>query len=359
MSISNWITSPQDHALDELCAQLSALSPQLEQNGEWPVEQLAICGRYGVYAWFLPKKWGGLEWNDADLLRGYLRLSHACLTTSFIITQRMGACTRIAASGNDDVGREYLQKLISGEMFATVAISHLTTSRQHLAQPVLCAEEISDGFVLNGYSPWVTGVKHADVVVTGASLRNNRQVLLALPMHLAGISVPRPVDMVGLSASHTGRLNLQDVYVEKKWLLVGPTENVMRSATGAGTGGLQTSALALGLAEAAICFLESERQHRLEISNPARALRASWQSLVDDLLSLAGGVAACSNEQLRTSANSLALRATQSALAVAKGTGYVVGHPAGRWCREALFFLVWSCPQPVVTANLCELAGIE
>jgi hypothetical protein len=46
-------------------------------------------------------------------------------------------------------------------------------------------------------------------------------------------------------------------------------------------------------------------------------------------------------------------------LVAAKGTGYVVGHPAGRWCREALFFLVWSCPQPVSAANLCELAGLE
>ena len=62
--------------------------------------------------------------------------------------------------------------------------------------------------------------------------------------------------------------------------------------------------------------------------------------------------------ELRRRANSLALRASQAALAAAKGAGYVVGHPAGRWCREALFFLVWSCPAPVVQANLCELAGI-
>ena len=64
-------------------------------------------------------------------------------------------------------------------------------------------------------------------------------------------------------------------------------------------------------------------------------------------------------EQLRSAANSLALRSAQAALAAAKGTGYVQGHPAGRWCREALFFLVWSCPQPVMAANLCELAGIS
>ena len=57
-------------------------------------------------------------------------------------------------------------------------------------------------------------------------------------------------------------------------------------------------------------------------------------------------------------ANSLVLRATQMSLAAAKGAGYASRHPVGRWCREALFFLVWSCPQPVVEENLRELAGL-
>jgi alkylation response protein AidB-like acyl-CoA dehydrogenase len=77
------------------------------------------------------------------------------------------------------------------------------------------------------------------------------------------------------------------------------------------------------------------------------------------LLALAGGESVCTNERLRARANSIALRTTQAALAAAKGSGYVVGHPAGRWAREALFFLVWSCPQGVMAANLCELAGME
>ena len=58
-------------------------------------------------------------------------------------------------------------------------------------------------------------------------------------------------------------------------------------------------------------------------------------------------------------ADSLVLRATQAALGAAKGAGFVSGHSAGRWCREALFFLVWSCPQSVLSANLCELAGLS
>ena len=63
-------------------------------------------------------------------------------------------------------------------------------------------------------------------------------------------------------------------------------------------------------------------------------------------------------DTIRQRANTLVLRATQAALAASKGAGFVAGHPAERMVREALFFLVWSCPQPVLNANLCELAGI-
>jgi hypothetical protein len=81
--------------------------------------------------------------------------------------------------------------------------------------------------------------------------------------------------------------------------------------------------------------------------------------LTADLLSLADGRDSCTASDLRARANSFVLRATTAALAAAKGAGFVADHPAGRWCREALFFLVWSCPQGVLHTNLCELAGLE
>jgi hypothetical protein len=133
----------------------------------------------------------------------------------------------------------------------------------------------------------------------------------------------------------------------------------MQGGIGAKTGGYETSTLAIGLASAAIGYLSHEAEKRDELVPPKEALQQECSALREDLLRIASGEPACSNEELRRCANSLALRASQAALTAAKGSGYVVGHPAGRWCREALFFLVWSCPQPVLSANLCEMAGVE
>lgn len=353
------ITSPVDEALQELCARLRGLGAQLDQSSAWPAEQLRLCGEYGVFEWFLKPESGGQGWSDVDVIRGYLQLSAACLTTTFVITQRMGACSRIEASGNDWAKSELLPPLISGESFATVGISHLTTSRRHLAKPVLRAEETAAGFVLDGFSPWVTGSPFADLIVVGATLDDGRQLLAAMPTDLPGVSTPPAAELVGLSSSHTGPVNCDHVLVERKWLLAGPVEEVMKQGVGAKTGGLQTSTLAIGLAGSAVDFLEDEALKRRELSEPAESLRGDWQELRSALLSAACDEPTCSNEDLRTRANSIALRSSQAALSAAKGTGYVVGHPAGRWCREALFFLVWSCPQPVMAANLCELAGIS
>jgi alkylation response protein AidB-like acyl-CoA dehydrogenase len=376
------ITSPDDPALAELCARLSEMAADLDRTGGWPTEQLRHCRDHGVFEWFLDTTWGGQAWNEEQIVRGYLALSAACLTTTFIITQRTGACRRIAGCNNNSLKQRLLPGLANGDLFATVGISHLTTSRRHLSAPTLAAEAIPGGFRLNGMSPWVTGGATADVLVLAAALVENgdvtdRQLLIAVPTDAPGVSVADPLPLVGVTASSTGPVQLHSVEIGEDWLIAGPMPNVMASGLGAGTGGYETSTLAIGLAQAAIDYLAREATRRVDLLPPCLALRDEHQHVLNDLLSIARGDEAClavrgspgpvlngpvgrpAPALLRQRANSLVLRASQAALAAAKGSGYVVGHPAGRWCREALFFLVWSCPQPVTAANLCELAGIE
>lgn len=357
------IKSPDDPPLDELCRLLAERAAALDETGQWPAEQFRLCGEYGVYQWFADPEWGGQAWSQLDVVRGYLKLSAACLTTTFALTQRQGACRRIETSDNAPLKERLLPGLTVGEFHATVGISHLTTSRRHLARPVLAARRLSGGYILDGYSPWVTGADHADYVVVGATVVEGdeptaQQILAVVPADLPGAGAGQPERLVALSASHTGQFRCDGALVGDEWVVAGPVENVMSAGVGAGTGGLQTSTLALGLSRAAIDFMSAEAARRPELQSPLEALEENWQRQESALLAAAGGAPHCSSDEIRREANSLVLRATQAALAAAKGAGYVAGHPAGRWCREALFFLVWSCPQPVVAANLCELAGI-
>lgn len=344
--------------LATLCRRLTELGDDAGGLDRWPLAGLAACGDAGVFRWFHGSEQGGWEWPETDVLRGYLALSAACLTTTFVITQRTAACQRIERSDNAALRRRWLPRLVSGELFATVGISHLTTSRQHLA-PVMRAERTAGGYLLDGFSPWVTGARHAALIVTGATLADGDQLLVALPTDREGVSIPEPMSLVALSASATGEVHCRRTFVADDEILFGPRPNVMQAGAGGGTGGLQTSTLALGTAHAGIAALRQEGERRPELVRIADAFRRRFDELVAMLESLASGVPSGSTERLRRESNDLALQATQAALAAVKGSGFTAGHPVGRRAIEALFFLVWSCPRGVVDAHLCDWSAAD
>ena len=350
------VQTPHGPELDILCDQLREWSGRGVSVQDWPGDSLSLCGRAGVYRWFLPESQGGLGWSEEDQTRGYLRLAAADLNTTFIITQYMGAIRRIASSTNGVVAHEWLNRLVTGEAFGTVGISHLTTSRRHLDKPVLAARTTDSGFVLDGMSPWVTGAPHADIYVIGATLEDGRQILVAVPRDCSGIRSGKGCDLVALSASCTDRVEFDSVQIDQSWLLGGPSEHVLQSGVGARTGGLQTSTLAVGLSRAAVDYLADEASRREDLREAATGLASELDELEQVLIRATGGDGDCDASEIRGLSNRMVLRSTQAALTAAKGAGFVEGHPVGRWCREALFFLVWSCPQPVAQAHLCELA---
>jgi alkylation response protein AidB-like acyl-CoA dehydrogenase len=353
------VTSLNDESFATLCRTLSTHAGEIDAKETWPAAQLSLLGNAGVFEWFVPQPLGGQGWSEAEVLRGYIHLAQACLTTAFIVTQRQAAVSRIVASPNEPLRDRLLPDLLTQEAFATVGISHLTTSRRHLARPALRAEMQSGGFVLEGMSPWITGAGHADTIVVGATLDDGRQLLAAVPAKAPGVRIAPYQKLVALSGSHTGPVFFDRVFISDALVLAGPVPEVMKQVAGARTGGLQTSALAMGLARAAIDFLQDETQRRTDLEAATNNLQEEFFTLQSELLALASGTCNITSEEVRSRANSLVLRATQAALAAAKGAGFVAGHPTGRWCREALFFLVWSCPQAVVNANLCEFAGLD
>lgn len=362
------IKSIEDEAWGELCGQLAQRADALDaqclgastpQEMNWPAAQLQLCIAQGVLHWHVPERWGGMNWSETDLVRGYQRLSAACLATTFLMTQPIGALKRILNSEHEALQARLVPKILAGEWFCSVGVAHLTTSRRHMARPMLLAQETSEGFVLEGVIPWVSGGTHAQGIVIGATLPDERQILAVLPTDLPGVDIAAPARMVGLGATHTGAVTCHEVLLAREWLLAGPVANVMTSRGRESTGGLQTSALALGHAQGSIRFLQAEAARRPELGNAAASLELELQAAERDLLQMAAGNPVTSLDDLRSRANSLALRSAQAALTGAKGSGYLVGHPAGRWCREALFFLVWSCTQNVQSAALCELANLE
>jgi alkylation response protein AidB-like acyl-CoA dehydrogenase len=322
----------------------------------WPQASWdAIC-RGGAVRWCIPAALGGDGWEGDRLLDGYERIASVCLTSCFILSQRDAACRRLRDSENTDLARELMPRLAAGQIFATVGLSQLTTSRQHV-RPALTARREGGSFILNGFMPWVTGAPQANFFVTGAILDDGRQILAVLPALLPGVSIGPPAELMALQGSLTAEAVCAEVRLEKHWVLAGPVEKVMGAGRG-GAGGLETSCLALGLTRAAVAYLEEEAARRPDLSPTVARLDHARSLLREELhQGVREGCTPESAAALRGRANTLVLRATQAALTASKGAGFLRSHPAQRWARQALFFLVWSCPRPAVEATMAYFAS--
>lgn len=322
----------------------------------WPEQSWQTVRDVGALEWCIPKQYGGQQLDAEGLLKGYEMLAGACLTSCFILSQRDAACRRLLASSNTRIADEFLPKLASGEQFATVGLSQLTTSRQH-GKPVFAARESGEEIIFHGTIPWVTGADHAKHIVVGATLENdNRQVLAWLPTNAPGVSIGEPMPLLALAGSLTTQIVCHEVRLPKELILAGPVEGVMKGA-GGGAGGLQTSCLALGLAGAAISYLGGEAKQRGNLAS-------GYEKLHNQLMNLRREMYCLIHEEqtperlnaLRAKSNTLVVQSAQAAMIAAKGSGFVFGHPAERWVRQAMFFLVWSCPWPAASATLDYLA---
>jgi butyryl-CoA dehydrogenase len=140
--------------------------------------------------------------------------------------------------------------------------------------------------------------------------------------------------------------------IEQELILAGPTERVLGPVGG---GGLETSNLALGLAIAATELLERESAKREDVVPVAERYRKATESANRRLHAAAAATLPETTMAIRVECTRLALRATQTLLLIAKGGGFVTPHPAQRLARQALFFLVWSCPRPVAAGVLDDL----
>lgn len=318
----------------------------------WPASKWEDCRAAGVFRWVVPPEAGG-DGQPADhLLDGCVELARANLTVAFILSQYQAACHRLAAGHPGP--RQYLPQLATGDAFTTVGLSHLTTSRQYSSQPAVLAEPTARGYRLTGSIPWVTGGRRATVLVLGATLSDGRQLLAAVPADRPGLSVAAPMSLLALNGSETGPVELDGVEIGEEEIIAGPQPQVLQTGGTAGTGSLTTTALAVGHALACVDQLRKEATLRPALLDFVGTFEGDVESLRHTVLLASRGLAGSEDkaETLRARATSLALNASQAVVTVSKGAGFVAGHPAGRLAREALFFLVWSCPQAVATQLL-------
>lgn len=132
----------------------------------------------------------------------------------------------ILAYGSEEQKRKYLPKLATGEWIGCFGL----TEPNHGSDPgsmVTRAKKLPGGYSLSGAKMWITNSPIADVFVVWAKLEENGKDAIRgfiLEKGWKGLSAPAIHGKVGLRASITGEIVLDEVFV--------PEENLMPNVSG-------------------------------------------------------------------------------------------------------------------------------
>ncbi|MEU5788347.1 acyl-CoA dehydrogenase family protein [Micromonospora purpureochromogenes] len=237
-------------------------------------------------------------------------------------------------------------------------------------------EEATDEWVLRGQKAYATNGGIAGVHVVTASvepeLGSRGQAAFVVPPGTAGLNATRKLRKLGLRASHTADVFLDDVRVPGRCLLGGRDallERLDRARSGrkaSGQAAMRTfelsrptvGAQALGVARAAYEYALDYAKERVQFGRPiienqavafaladmkmeidaARLLvwRASWMGRNNRPFTAGEG------SMSKLKAGEVAVAVTDRAVQLLGGAGFLRDHPVERWYRDAKIYTIFE-----------------
>ncbi|WBC10937.1 acyl-CoA dehydrogenase family protein [Micromonospora sp. CA-248089] len=237
-------------------------------------------------------------------------------------------------------------------------------------------DEATDEWVLNGQKAYATNGGIAGVHVVTASidpeLGSRGQAAFVVPPGTPGLAATRKLRKLGLRASHTADVFLDDVRVPGRCLLGGKDaldERLARARSGqraSGQAAMRTfelsrptvGAQALGVARAAYEYALDYAKERVQFGRPiienqavafaladmkmeidaARLLvwRASWMGRNNRPFTAGEG------SMSKLKAGEVAVSVTDKAVQLLGGAGFLRDHPVERWYRDAKIYTIFE-----------------
>jgi acyl-CoA dehydrogenase len=237
-------------------------------------------------------------------------------------------------------------------------------------------DEAKDEWVLNGTKTWITNGGIADIHVVVASvdpdLGSRGQASFVIPPKTPGLSLGQKFKKMGIRASHTGEVILDDVRVPGSCLLGGKDkldERMARAREGKRSNvqaamatfeasrpivGAQAVGIARAAYEYALDYAKERRQFgRAIIENQAIAFKLADMKMHTDasrlLVHRAAWMASAGKKfeagegsMSKLYAGETAVWVTEQAIQILGGYGYVRENPVERWHRDSKIYTIFE-----------------
>uniref|UniRef100_A0A3Q3EQI3 Short-chain specific acyl-CoA dehydrogenase, mitochondrial n=1 Tax=Labrus bergylta TaxID=56723 RepID=A0A3Q3EQI3_9LABR len=319
--------------------ELTPIAGRLDREHAFPLKQVQELGAMGVMAMEVPEELGGAGWTTWPTCICVVTLS--CLPLCASSSSQSLYIGPVLKFGTEEQKTEWITPFTTGEKVGCFALSEPGNGSDAGAASTVARQE-GDEWVLNGTKAWITNSWDAAATVvfatTDKKLKHKGISAFLIPMPHPGLSLGKKEDKLGIKATSTANIILEDCAGFK----------IAMQTLDSGRIGI--AAQALGIAQASLDCAADYAHKRIAFGAPIGKLQAVQFKLADmnvavesaRLLTWKAALLRDSKKPFTKEAAMAKLAASEAAtfcshqaIQVLGGMGYVSDMPAERHYRDA------------------------
>ena len=355
--IDRELPTPESRELLALVTQvardeLAPAASEAESAGEFPRETFRMLGKLGLLGLPYDSELGGAQQPYVVYLQVIEELASAWLSIALGTSVHTLSCHPLATFGTVAQRGRWLPEMVGGDLLGAYCLSE-PHSGSDAAALSTAATQTEDGYSLTGTKAWIThgGVADFYSVMARTEATGAKGISCFLvPADTAGVSSGTPERKMGMRASRTAQVILDDVEVDDDRLIGTPGQGFAIAMAALDAGRLGISACAVGLAQSAFNEAAAYAKTRQQFGQSIGDFQGISFMLADMATSIEAARALYLQAARRKDAGlpfstqaamaklfstDMCMQVTTDAVQILGGAGYVEDFPVERYMREA------------------------
>ncbi len=276
----------QKLARDFAREELAPFARERDKRHEFPEQNFKQMGELGLLGIPFPEQYGGAGGDTLSFILAVEEIGKACGGTglSYAAAVSLGA-TPFYHFGTEAQKEQYLVPLAQGETLGAFGLTEPNAGSDAGGTQTTAILD-GDEWVINGEKQWITNASFSNQVVvtavTGKDERGKKQIsAIIVPVGTPGMTIRTPYEKLGVRASNTCEIVLENVRVPRDSVLGDEKKGFHQFLNTLDGGRISIAALSVGIAQSAFEKALAYSKERMQFGQPLSKLQAIQFKLAD------------------------------------------------------------------------------
>ncbi len=342
-------------ARDFANSKLAPIAAEIDRTAEFPLATVKEMGSLGFLGLTVPEQYGGVGADITSYALVVEEISRVCGSHGLTVAAHNSlGCWPIAALGTEEQKQKFLPPAAAGESLLSFGLTEAGAGSDAGGTRTTAVKD-GDHWVLNGNKMWITNSHYAGALIITAKTNLEAQgsqgiSAFIVPTDTPGFTVEKKENKLGMRASDTAPLTLEDVRVPREYLLGEQCQGFKYFMMTLDGGRISIAAVALGIAVGAYEVARDYAKERHQFGRPIASFQAIEFMLADMATQIEASrqltYEACRLKDAgedygqmaamaKLHASETAMFVTDKAIQVLGGYGFTREYPVERMYRDA------------------------